>query len=125
VTREDIASILKASRVSSGLTQKQAAEAIGRKQQTLASWETGQSQPDANTLFELFDVYGISVDDAFGLSYKQKNPPAKAEGPNLSDKAYEVARAYQDADQHTKDIVCLALRLEPEKSTSASSDAAV
>lgn len=50
MTREEIANILKISRKQAGLTQKQAAEAVGKKQQTLASWETAQSQPDANTL---------------------------------------------------------------------------
>lgn len=67
MTREEIARIIKKARASAGFTQTEAASAIGRKQQTLASWETGQSQPDANTLFQLFDFYGVSVDEAFGL----------------------------------------------------------
>ena len=75
--REEIANILKISRKQDCLTQKQAAEAVGKKQQTLASWETAQSQPDANTLFLLFDVYGRSLDEAFGYantSRHEKNP---------------------------------------------------
>ncbi len=71
MTREEIAEILKTSRTSAGLTQKQAAAAIGRKQQTLASWETAQSQPDANTLFLLCGIYGISIDDTFGFTKKK------------------------------------------------------
>lgn len=67
MTKEEIAAILKDSRIKSGLTQKQAAELVGKKQQTIASWESGQSQPDANTLFVLFDIYNISVDEAFGF----------------------------------------------------------
>lgn len=77
MTREEIANILKISRLQAGLTQKQAAEAVGKKQQTLASWETAQSQPDTNTLFLLFDVYGRSLDEAFGYantSRHGKNP---------------------------------------------------
>lgn len=77
-------------------------------------------------LHKIAHYLGVDLDyfyDAY--ANEQKNPPAKAEGPHLTDKAYEVARAYQDADQHTKDIVCLTLRLEPDKSFSASSDAAV
>lgn len=74
MTREEIAEVLKKTRNNAGLTQQQAAQAIGRKQQTLASWETGQSQPDANTLFQLFDVYGASVDEAFGFNKKTPDP---------------------------------------------------
>lgn len=71
MTKEEIAAILKDSRVKAGLTQRQAAERVGKKQQTIASWESGQSQPDANTLFVLFEIYNISVDEAFGF---RKNP---------------------------------------------------
>ncbi|MDF3005505.1 MAG: hypothetical protein K0S22_1977 [Oscillospiraceae bacterium] len=53
------------------------------------------------------------------------NLSTKAEASYLTDKAYEVAQAYQDADQRNKDIVCLTLGLEPDKSIGASSDAAV
>lgn len=68
MSRDEIARILQDARVKAGLTQQQAADAIGRKRQTLASWETGQSQPDANTLFLLFDAYGASVNEAFGYN---------------------------------------------------------
>lgn len=67
MTKKEIAEILKKARIKAKLTQKQAAEKVGKKQQTLASWETGQSQPDANTLFSLFEVYGQSIDEAFGF----------------------------------------------------------
>lgn len=68
MTKTDIAQILKTCRINCGLTQKEAASRLGRPQQTLASWETGKSQPDANTLFLLCDVYGVTVDQAFGFS---------------------------------------------------------
>lgn len=35
----------------------------------ISAWEVGRAQPDANTLFELFEVLGRSVDEAFGFSY--------------------------------------------------------
>lgn len=73
MTRTEIAEVLKKERKKAGLTQKQAATAIGRKQQTLASWETARAQPDANTLFELCSVYGVSVDEAFGFIDKNKD----------------------------------------------------
>lgn len=79
MTKAEIGLALKKARLAAGLTQKQAAEKLGRKQQTLASWEIGQAQPDANTLFTLCAVYGTSVDETFGFTEQKKAPaPAKA-----------------------------------------------
>lgn len=75
MTKEEIGMVLKGIRMAAGLTQREAAEKLGRKQQTLASWEIGQAQPDANTLFTLCAIYGTSVDKAFGFESK-KNTPA-------------------------------------------------
>lgn len=68
MTKEEIGSILKKLRISSGKTQKEIAELLGRKQQIIGHWETGYSQPDANTLFLLCDLYGTTVDHAFGFN---------------------------------------------------------
>lgn len=68
MTREEIGRIIRESRMMAGLTQTQVAERLERPQQTIASWESGKSQPDANTLFELFRVLGRSVDEAFGFT---------------------------------------------------------
>lgn len=65
MTKQEIGQILRAAREAKGMTQKQAAEMLGRRQQIVGHWETGYAQPDANTLFELCDIYGISVDEAF------------------------------------------------------------
>lgn len=87
MTREEIGRIIKESRIAAGLTQLQAAEALGRPQQTIAAWENGRSQPDANTLFDLFRVLGRSVDEAFGFTM---------ESAPLSGEALMIARAYEE-----------------------------
>lgn len=68
MTRDDIARIIRESRQMAGLTQLQVGDALNRPQTTIAAWEAGRSQPDANTLFELFRVLGRSVDEAFGFT---------------------------------------------------------
>lgn len=70
MTKEEIGRVIKESRIAAGLTQLQVGEALNRPQTTIAAWEAGRSQPDANTLFELFQVLGRSVDEAFGFSKK-------------------------------------------------------
>lgn len=67
MTKEEIGAILKKLRTKSGKTQKEVATALGRTQQVVGHWETGYAQPDANTLFILCDLYGASVDVAFGF----------------------------------------------------------
>ena len=51
MTKEEIGEKLKAARISCGMTQQEVANKIGRKQPIIGHWETGYSQPDANTLF--------------------------------------------------------------------------
>lgn len=101
--------------------------ATGVNPQTLYSIiKRDSTKVNIDDLYKVAHFLGVDLNYFYNEYFnEQKNPPAKAEGPHLTDKAYEVARAYQDADQHTKDIVCLTLRLEPDKSFSASSDAAV
>lgn len=67
-TKEEIGCVIKASRIAAGMTQAQVAKALGRPQNTISAWEVGRAQPDANTLFELFDILDRSVDEAFGFS---------------------------------------------------------
>lgn len=99
MTKEDIAKVLKQLRTSSGLTQKEAAERLGKKQQTIASWESGQSQPDANTLFIICSLYGTSVDEAFGF---------KKDGTTIGKKDIDLIEKYHSLDpfgQETVDII--------------------
>lgn len=65
MTKEEIGRIIKESRILSGYTQAQIADFLGRPQNTISAWEMGRAQPDANTLFELFRIFGRSVDEAF------------------------------------------------------------
>ena len=51
--KEEIGSKLQEYRVRAGLTQKDVALAIQRPQPTIAAWEKGRSQPDADTLYSL------------------------------------------------------------------------
>lgn len=103
MTKEEIAQIIKKARLDSGHTQKEAADAIGRKRQTLASWETGQSQPDADTLFQLFDFYGVSVDAAFNLTKKAPASPAGETGGLTSAELSRISAAMAQMNQEGRE----------------------
>lgn len=96
MTREDIAKIIKESRIAAGLTQLQVAEALGRPQNTVSAWEMGRAQPDANTLFDLFRVLGRSVDEAFGFEKSTTQ---------LSSEAKKIAQDYDTLDDDRKQMV--------------------
>lgn len=96
MTREEIGRIIKESRIAAGLTQLQVAEELGRPQQTIAAWENGRSQPDANTLFDLFRVLGRSVDEAFGFTKSALQ---------LSSEALKIAHDFDRLDNYGKRLL--------------------
>lgn len=93
MTKEEIGNIIRESRNAAGLTQLQVANALDRPQNTISAWEMGRAQPDANTLFELFQVLGRSVDEAFGFT--ESAPP-------LSGEALKVARDFDNLSPYGK-----------------------
>lgn len=107
MTKEEIGHVLKELRSSCGMTQKEVADRIGRKQQVIGHWETGYAQPDANTLFTLCNIYGVTVDDAFGF---QKNN-------NFSKEEYDHIKKYRTLDTHGKEMVDFVLNKEADRMT--------
>ncbi|MCM1439912.1 MAG: helix-turn-helix domain-containing protein, partial [Roseburia sp.] len=104
MTKEEIGNKLKQARVSSGMTQKEVAEKIGRTQQIVGHWESGYSQPDADTLFTLCDIYGVSIDDTFGFNRNKVN---------ISD--LKFLERYHSLDQHGRETVNYIMDREAER----------
>ena len=103
MTKVEIGLILKELRIASCKTQKEVAEILGRKQQIIGHWETGYSQPDANTLFTLCDIYGTTVDEGFGLNKKTDT---------LSPDDFILLKKYHSLDEHGKKIIDFTLTEE-------------
>jgi transcriptional regulator with XRE-family HTH domain len=53
---------LKATREKIGMKQNEAAQRVGIKNNTLSSYESGDRQPDYNTLMKIADLYEVSVE---------------------------------------------------------------
>ena len=103
MTKEEIGSLLRDKRISCGMTQKEVADKLGRKQPIIGHWETGYSQPDANTLFTLCDIYGTTVDEIFGFKSQKEDLPSEA---------YDLFKKYRDLDDHGKESVNITLERE-------------
>lgn len=56
---------LRAARVNAEMTQKQAATAISVDATTVANWEKGKHAPRVDQLYQLCEIYGISIDNIF------------------------------------------------------------
>ncbi len=58
----EIGALVKNARNQAGLTQEQAAEALGVSRQTVSNWETGKSYPDIVSVIRMSDLYNVSLD---------------------------------------------------------------
>ena len=76
MAKKDIGQRLKQLRRDCAMTQKEVAALIGRSQQNIAHWEGGVSQPDAETLFTLIRLYGVTSLDEFYGETKESQPTA-------------------------------------------------
>ena len=56
---------IKAARVNAGMTQKEAAKALGVSETTVIKWENGRAVPLANKFVEMCQLYKVSMDDVF------------------------------------------------------------
>ena len=56
----------------SGLTQKELAEKLGVSGQAVSKWEQQISCPDIMLLPHIASVFGISIDELFGIEHKKE-----------------------------------------------------
>ena len=53
---------IKSARKEAGMTQEQAAEALGVSRQTVSNWENNRSYPDIISVIKMSDLYSVSLD---------------------------------------------------------------
>lgn len=58
-TKKEIGSVIKSLRLSRSQTQSDLADFLNTTQQTVARWESGESQPDLDTFFHILDMYQV------------------------------------------------------------------
>jgi transcriptional regulator with XRE-family HTH domain len=57
---------LKALRIKKGLSQVSLADELDKSKQVICNYETGQRSPDLQTVIEIADYFGVSIDFLFG-----------------------------------------------------------
>ena len=64
---------LKNKRIDRGLTQKQIADSLGVKQNTVSQWESGERQPSVGLLPKLAELLDCTVDELLGIEKTPAN----------------------------------------------------
>ena len=98
-----------------GVMQKELAAELDLPQQTMSNYVTGKRQADYETLVEICDVLGITMDYLFGRS----SSPTAA----VSDQDAALLQAYHAAPEAIRRIVDTALqdyKQNPKDETAAS-----
>ena len=68
----DLGSVIKKLRFRASMTQEQLAEKLGISPQSVSKWENDISMPDISLLPEIAEIFGVSVDELFGLNESEK-----------------------------------------------------
>lgn len=71
--RDSISSNIVYYRKKAGLTQGQLALKIGVKATSVSSWERGANAPDIETLYELCKLFGVSLDEMYGVKEDEED----------------------------------------------------
>jgi transcriptional regulator with XRE-family HTH domain len=105
---ENIAKVLKEYRKKNNLTVKEAAALLSQRsvfcaEKTLYGYESGHSQPDADTFLILCDIYNIDdILGAFGYVERSTIQPTKFEQRIIE--YYRLHPEYQDAINKLLDL---------------------
>ena len=68
----ELGNVIKKMRFNANLTQEQLSEKLGISPQSVSKWENGISMPDIALLPEIAEVFGVSIDELFGLNEPEK-----------------------------------------------------
>lgn len=70
--------LIKEFREEARYTQSELAQKLGNAQRNISNWESGASEPDCETIVQLADLFGISLDELFGRekTYFHSETPA-------------------------------------------------
>ena len=77
---------LRKARKDNGLTQKQLADLIGAKHNSISDWENNKNRPDPDTIEYICDALEIPVSRLFSESVQNKKSPELTEVSSRDDK---------------------------------------
>lgn len=77
---------IKTFRKSAGFTQDELAKRLNTTKQTISRYEKGDRKANQDMLFELCDIFGVSIDDFFPSQNESNQPPTTSPIQSIYDK---------------------------------------
>lgn len=68
----EMGNVIKKMRLKANMTQEQLAEKLNISSQSVSKWENGISMPDIVLLPSIAEIFGVSVDELFGLNESER-----------------------------------------------------
>lgn len=87
---------LKAARERKNMTQKEVADNIGVAKSTYSLYESGNREPNVQTIKKIADVLNVSADDLLGLTQEPTTIAAHFNGEEYTEDELEDIRAYAE-----------------------------
>lgn len=87
---------LKAARERKNMTQKEVAYNIGVAKSTYSLYESGNREPNVQTIKKIADTLNVSADDLLGLSPEPTTIAAHFDGDEYTEDELEDIRAYAE-----------------------------
>ena len=96
---------LRAARERKNMTQKDVADNIGVAKSTYSLYESGNREPNVQTIKKLADLLNVSADDLLGLNQEPTTIAAHFDGDDFTEDELEDIRAYADFVKNQRHII--------------------
>ena len=87
---------LKTAREKKNMTQKEVADSIGVAKSTYSLYESGNREPNVQTIKKIADTLNVSADDLLGLNEQPTTMAAHFDGGEYTEAELEDIRAYAE-----------------------------
>lgn len=87
---------LKNARIRKGMSQKDVAEEIGVAKSTYSLYESGNREPNVQTIKKIADVLSVSADDLLGLNEEPQTLAAHFDGDEYTDEELDEIKQFAE-----------------------------
>lgn len=87
---------LKLAREQKGLSQKDVAEKIGVAKSTYSLYESGNREPNVQTIKKISDVLGVSADELLGINSEPLTLAAHFDGDEYTEEELDEIRQFAE-----------------------------
>jgi len=87
---------LKEARIKSGLSQKEVSENIGVAKSTYSLYESGNREPNVNTIKKIADVLNVSADTLLGIDEEPTTMAAPFDGDEYTEDELDEIKQFAE-----------------------------